>query len=54
MYPLLARRDHLAVYLLLWMLLGVLLAAVLAAQGDLSWTAAIIAGVPMAIAYSFI
>jgi hypothetical protein len=54
MYPLLARRDHLAVYLLLWMLLGVLLAAVLAAQGGLSWTAATIAGVPMAIAYSFI
>jgi hypothetical protein len=54
MYPLLARRDHLAVYLLLWMLLGVLLAAVLAAQGGLSWTAAIIAGVPMALAYSFI
>ena len=54
MYPLLARRDHLAVYLLLWMLLGVLLAAVLAAQGGLSWTAAIIAGVPMAVAYSFI
>ena len=54
MYPLLARRDHLAVYLLLWMLLGVLLAAVLAAQGGLSWTAAFIAGVPMAIAYSFI
>src|SRR5688572_28459421 len=54
MYPLLARRDHLAVYLLLWMLLGVLLGAVLAAQGGLSWTAAFIAGVPMAIAYSFI
>ena len=54
MYPLLARRSHLAAYLLLWLLLGVLLAAVLAAQGSLSWTRAVAAGVPMAIAYSFI
>ncbi len=33
MYPLLARRSHLAVYLLLWLLMGVLLAALLARAG---------------------
>jgi two-component system sensor histidine kinase AlgZ len=54
MYPLLARRSHLAVYLLLWMLMGVLLAAALALQGGLSWTAALAGGVPMAVAYSFV
>ena len=54
MYPLLARRSHLAVYLLLWMLLGVLLAAILALQGGLPWTNALVGGVPMAVAYSFI
>ena len=54
MYPLLARRSHLAVYLLLWVLMGVLLAAVLALQGGLPWTNALVGGVPMAVAYSFI
>ena len=54
MYPLLARRSHLAVYLLLWMLMGVLLAAALALQGGLPWTNALAAGVPMAVGYSFI
>ena len=54
MYPLLARRSHLAVYLLLWIMMGVLLAAVLALQGGLPWTNALVGGVPMAVAYSFI
>ena len=54
MFPLLARRSHLAVYLLLWMLMGVLLASVLALQGGLPWTTAFGAGLPLAIAYSFI
>ena len=54
MYPLLARRSHLAVYLLLWILMGVLLAAVLALQGGLPWTNALVGGLPMAVAYSFI
>jgi two-component system, LytTR family, sensor histidine kinase AlgZ len=54
MYPLLARRSHLAAYLLLWMLMGLLLAAILALQGGLPWTNALVGGVPMAVAYSFI
>src|SRR4029453_17173695 len=54
MYPLLARRSHLAVYLLLWMLMGILLAAILAFQGGLPWTNALLGGLPMAVAYSFI
>ncbi len=54
MYPLLARRSHLAVYLLLWLLMGVLLAAVLALQGGLPWPGAFGAGLPLAVAYSFI
>src|SRR6188508_2426839 len=54
MYPLLARRRHLAVYLLLWMLMGILLAAILALQGGLPWTRALVGGLPMAVAYSFI
>jgi hypothetical protein len=54
MYPLLARRSHLAAYLLLWLMVGVLLSALLTAQGRLTWTLALLAGVPSAIAYSFI
>ena len=54
MYPLLARRSHLAAYLLLWLLVGVLLSALLTTQGGLPWTLALFAGVPAAIAYSFI
>jgi hypothetical protein len=54
MYPLLARRSHLAVYLLLWLLMGVLLAAVLALQGGLPWIGAFGAALPLAVAYSFI
>ena len=54
MYPLLARRSHLAVYLLLWMLMGILLAAILALQGGLPWINALVGGLPMAVAYSFI
>lgn len=53
MYPLLSRRSHLAAYLLLWLLVGVLLSVLLAAQSRLTWWMALIAGVPAAIAYSF-
>ena len=54
MYPLLARRSHLAAYLLLWLLMGVLLAALLTLQGGLPWTGAFATGLPLAVAYSFI
>jgi hypothetical protein len=54
MYPLLARRSHLAAYLLLWLLMGVLLSALLTTQGRLAWALALFTGVPSAIAYSFI
>ena len=51
MYPLLARRSHLAAYLLLWLLVGALLAALLTAEAGLSWRVALLTGVPAAIAY---
>src|SRR4051812_46264153 len=54
MYPLLSRRSHLAAYLLLWLLMGLLVSMLLTAQGGLSWRLALIAGVPAALAYSFI
>ena len=54
MYPLLSRRSHLAAYLLLWLLMGAVLSMLLIAQGGLTWRVALIAGVPAAIAYSFI
>ena len=54
MYPLLARRSHLAAYLLLWLLVGALLAALLTAEAGLSWRVALLTGIPAAIAYSFI
>ena len=54
MYPLLARRSHLAVYLLLWMSMGVLLAAVLVQQGGFTATAALVTALPLTVAYSFI
>ena len=54
MYPLLARRSHLAAYLLLWLFMGVLLSALLTTQGRFPWTLALVIGVPSAIAYSFI
>src|SRR5215212_11647474 len=54
MYPLLSRRSHLAAYLLLWLLIGLLVSMLLTAGGGLSWRLALIAGVPAALAYSFI
>jgi hypothetical protein len=54
MYPLLSRRSHLAAYLLLWLLMGALLSVLLTTQGGLSWRLALLAGVPAAVAYSFI
>ena len=54
MYPLLSRRSHLAAYLLLWLLVGALLSVLLAVQGGLTWWVALLAGVPAALAYSFV
>ena len=54
MYPLLSRRSHLGAYLLLWLLVGVLLSLVIAAQSTVTWWVALLAGVPAAVAYSFI
>ena len=54
MHPLLSRRLHVALYLLLWLLVGGLLAALLAGRQDLPWTAAAALGLPWSIAYSFV
>ena len=54
MYPLLSRRGHLAVYLLLWLLMGALLAALLAGQGGLAWTFASAVALPLMLAFSFV
>jgi len=54
MYPLLARRSHLAVYLLLWLLMGALLTTLLTGQGLLAWGFAAAVALPLSVAYSFI
>jgi LytS/YehU family sensor histidine kinase len=54
MYPLLARRSHLAVYLLIWLLMGGLLAVLVAGQAGVTWAFAAALAVPLATAYSFI
>lgn len=53
MHPLLARRDHLALYLLLWILVGALLAGLLVSQG-MPWGFAAAVAVPLATAFSFV
>jgi LytS/YehU family sensor histidine kinase len=54
MHPILARPWRLAVYIAIWIPLGVLLAALLALQGALGWTDALLAAVPLSIAYGFL
>jgi len=52
-HPLLARRAHFALYLLLWLLVGVLLAVLFVAQG-VSWSFAAAVALPLATAYAFV
>src|SRR4029453_14917769 len=54
MHPILAHPWRLAVYLAIWIPLGALLAALLAVQGALGWTDAILAAVPLSVAYGFL
>jgi hypothetical protein len=54
MHPILAHPSRLAVYVAIWIPLGVLLAALLALQGALGWTDALLAAVPLSIAYGFL
>lgn len=54
MHPILARPWRLAAYIAIWIPLGVLLAALLALQGALHWTDALLAAVPLAVAYGFL
>jgi len=54
MHPILAHPWRLAVYLAIWIPLGVLLAALLALQGALGWIDALIAAVPLSLAYGFL
>lgn len=54
MHPILARPWRLAAYVAIWVPLGVLLAALLALQGALGWTDALVAAVPLSIAYGFL
>jgi two-component system, LytTR family, sensor histidine kinase AlgZ len=53
MHPLLARRGHLALYLLLWFMVGCLLATLLAGN-DLSWLVALLLALPLALVFSFV
>jgi two-component system sensor histidine kinase AlgZ len=54
MHPLLARRGHRALYLLLWLLVGGLLAVMLAAQRGLPWSFAFAVALPLALVFSFV
>jgi hypothetical protein len=54
MHPILAHPWRLAVYVAIWIPLGVLLAALLALQGALGWADALIAAVPLSVAYGFL
>src|SRR6516165_1783762 len=54
MHPILARPWRLAAYIAIWIPLGVLLAALLALQGALGWIDALLAAVPLAVAYGFL
>ena len=54
MHPILAHPWRLAVYLAIWLPLGVLLAALLALQGALGWSDALLAAVPLSVAYGFL
>ncbi|MGH9372849.1 MAG: sensor histidine kinase [Vicinamibacterales bacterium] len=54
MHPLLARRDHLALYLLWWVLVGGLLSALLVGQRGLSWSVASAVALPLVVVFSFV
>jgi hypothetical protein len=54
MHPLLSRREHLALYFLLWLLVGFLLAAQLVGQRSLSWAFALAVALPGAFVFSFV
>ncbi len=54
MHPLLARRGHLGLYLLLWLFVGGLLAALLAGQRGLPWGLAFAIALPLAVIFSFV
>jgi two-component system, LytTR family, sensor histidine kinase AlgZ len=54
MHPLLARRSHGALYLILWLLVGGLLATLLAGQGKIPWSLASAIALPLAIVFSFV
>jgi hypothetical protein len=54
MHPLLVRRAHLALYLLVWLPVGGLLAVLVAGQLGGAWTFALAAALPLAFVLSFI
>jgi len=54
MHPLLARRDHLAIYLALWLLVGGLLATLLVGERGLPWGFASAVALPLTLVYSFV
>src|SRR5262245_59176049 len=54
MHPILAHPWRLAAYVAIWIPLGVLLATLLALQGALGWTDALLAAVPLSVAYGFL
>ena len=54
MHPLLARRGHLALYLLLWLLLGGLLAGLVVRQAGLPPRLAMAVALPLVTAFSFV
>jgi len=54
MHPILGRPGRLAAYLAVWVPLGMLLAALLTLQGALDLGNALIAAVPLSIAYGFL
>jgi two-component system sensor histidine kinase AlgZ len=54
MHPLLARRAHLALYVVSWLFAGCLLAALLAFQRGLDWALVFVTTLPLAILLSFI
>lgn len=54
MHPLLARRGHLALYLVVWLLAAGLLAGQLAGQRGLDWRFVAAVAVPLATAFAFV
>lgn len=54
MHPLLARRERLALYLVLWTIVGALLGALLAGEAALTPAVAAAVAFPLALAYGFV